>query len=376
MVFNRIALLINLCKVCHLKDINRVKEGVIIVIKKQMIPKERVMAVFNGESFDRIPVINPTSIATVESMKLTGAYFPHVHTDADKMAALAAAGHDIIGFDTVMPYFSVHQEAAALGCDIDWGNIDTMPTIVGNNPIKNPDDFKMPKDFLDRKPIKTVLEAIKLLKKKYKDKVVVVGKVMGPWTLSYHLHGVQNFLLETILEPEKVREFLKVFKQVSITFATAQFEAGIDMLTWADHATGDLISPKGYKEFLFPVHKEVISVLKKSMPKYIPIVLHTCGKTMDRMSYFAEAGFDAFHFDSRNDPRKSIEIVGDRMLLTGCVNNPQTLLNRNTDEVRREVNGIIDAGIKLVSPECAIPCRVPNRNLIEIVKTAESYKKK
>jgi len=340
-----------------------------------MTPKERVIAVFKGQSYDMTPVINPTSIATVESMEATGAYFPHVHTNADKMAALAAAGHDIIGFDSVAPYFSVQQEAAALGCNVDWGKIDSMPTI-SNNPIKDPSDFKMPADFLDRKPVKTVLEAIKLLKKKYRDKVVVVGKVMGPWTLSYHLHGVQDFLMETILEPEKVHGFLEVFKEISLTFAMAQFEAGIDMLTWADHATGDLVSAKGYAEFLLPVHKEVTKILKKAMSKYIPIVLHTCGNTMDRMSYFAEAGFDAFHFDSRNDPRKSLEIMGNKVLLTGCVNNPQTLLNGTTEDVKREVNNILDAGIKLISPECAIPCRVPNRNLLEIVKTARSYGKK
>lgn len=343
------------------------------MIKEQMTPKERVMAAFRREETDRVPVINPTSIATVESMELTGAYFPHVHTNPDKMAALAAAGHDIIGFDTVAPYFSVQQEAAALGCDIDWGKIDSMPTIR-KNPIENPDDFEMPSDFLERKPVKTVIEAIRLLKKKYGDKVAVVGKVMGPWTLSYHLHGVQNFLMETILEPEKVRGFLQAFKQISLTFAKAQFEAGADLLTWADHATGDLVSAKGYADFLLPVHKEVTKELKKFMPKPIPVILHTCGNTMDRLAYFAETGFDAFHFDSRNDIRKSLEIVGGKILLTGCVNNPQTLLNGTPEEVEQEVNTIIDAGIRLVSPECAIPCRVPNKNLVAIVNVAKKRK--
>ena len=30
---------------------------------------------------------------------------------------------------------------------------------------------------------------------------------MGPWTLAYHLYGVQPFLEDTILEPERVRRF-------------------------------------------------------------------------------------------------------------------------------------------------------------------------
>ncbi len=336
-----------------------------------MTPKERVMAVFRGEEYDRIPVINPTSLATVECMEISGARFPEVHTDTEKMAALAATGHDVIGFDTVAPYFSVQQEAAALGCEVDWGAIDSMPAIK-TNPIKEPDQFRLPEDFLDRKPIKTVLDAIKLLKKKYGDTVVVVGKVMGPWTLSYHLHGVQDFLIETLLEPEKVRGFLDVFKEVSLKFALAQFEAGVDMLTWADHATGDLISGKMYADFLLPVHRQITEILKKNMPKYIPVVLHTCGNTLDRMHYFAETGFDAFHFDSKNDPRKALEIMSDKMLLTGCVNNPKTLLNGTPEDVRQEVISIIEAGIRLISPECAIPLRVPNKNLVAIVETVKS----
>lgn len=100
----------------------------------------------------------------MESMEATGAFFPDVHTNADKMAALAAAGYEILGFDTVTPYFSIHQEAAALGCNVNWGRKDSMPNLT-NSPIKALEAFKMPKDFLDKKPVKTVLEAIKLLKK-------------------------------------------------------------------------------------------------------------------------------------------------------------------------------------------------------------------
>jgi MtaA/CmuA family methyltransferase len=343
-----------------------------MLMKEKMTPKERVISAFKGGGFDRIPVINPTSIATSDSMEATGAFFPYVHTDADKMAALAAAGHELTGFDTIAPYFSVQQEAASLGCVVDWGKLDSMPTI-SSHPIKDPGDFKMPADFLDRKPVKTLLDAIRLLKKKYGQSVAIVGKVMGPWTLSYHLHGVEDFLMETILEPEKVHEFLKVFKEISLSFAMAQFEAGIDILTWADHATGDLVSAEGYAKFLLPVHKDVVTQLKKNMPRYIPVVLHTCGNTLDRLNYFTETGFDAFHFDSRNAPEKALEIAGGKILLTGCVNNPQTLLNGTPEDVSREVKRIIGAGIKLVSPECAVPCRVPNRNLAAIVEIAKAF---
>jgi [methyl-Co(III) methanol-specific corrinoid protein]:coenzyme M methyltransferase len=154
-----------------------------------------------------------------------------------------------------MPYFSVVQEAAAFGCEIDWGTSDTLPT-QRSHAFSEPDDFKMPVDFLDRLPIKTVIDSIRLLKKKHPD-ALIIGKVMGPWTLSYHLYGMENFLMDTITERERTLGFLNAFKQVSTVFAEAQFEAGADVVTIADHATADLVSPLAYKDLLLPIHREL-----------------------------------------------------------------------------------------------------------------------
>ncbi len=235
----------------------------------EMTSRERVLAVFEGKPYDKIPVINPTSLATVESMQLTGAFFPYVHTNSDAMAALAAVGYDALGFDSVTPYFSVHQEAAALGCEIDWGKLDSFPRIL-NSPLTGPGDFVMPANFLDRKPVKTILKAIKAIRKKYGSEVAIIGKVIGPWSLAYHLHGTANLVLETILEPEKVHHFLETLAQVPIIFAHAQFEAGADILTWADHVTADLISAKAYEEFLLPI----LQKCNNNIIKAGPIILH------------------------------------------------------------------------------------------------------
>jgi len=342
----------------------------------QMKPRERVLAAFNKKPVDRLPAISPTSVATVESMEATGARFPDVHLDAEKMAALAAAGHDLLGFDNVAPYFSVQQEAAALGATMVWGGLDSMPASKAPHPFQEPDDFKMPENFLDLPPIKTVLDAIGILKKKYGDEVAVCGKVMGPWTLSYNLYGTENLLMDTLAEPEKVHAFMQVFKQVSITFALAQIEAGADMLTWADHATGDMVSAAGYEEFLFPVHKECFSELRAKWSRPVPLTLHTCGNTIDRMPLFAQIGVDAFHFDSKNDIAKALEAVNGKILLTGCVNNVEVLLKGTKEDVRKQVIDIINAGIPMISPECAVPCRVKNENLKTIVDTVIEFGKK
>jgi [methyl-Co(III) methanol-specific corrinoid protein]:coenzyme M methyltransferase len=63
-------------------------------------------------------------------------------------------------------------------------------------------------------------------------------------------------------------------------------------------------------------------------------------------------------------------------VLTGCVNNPDTLYMGNTADVFSQTQMILDSGIKLVSPECAIPLTVKNENLRAITNCAAQYKLK
>ena len=331
-----------------------------------MTGKERALSCIDGAETDRPAVINPTSIATAESCRMIGVNFKDTHLDSDKMAALAAVGHEKLGFDSVMPYFSVVQEAAALGCTIDWGDGENMPA-QKNPPFAEPEQFAMPADFLDRLPIRTVLEAIRLLKNRIGGSALIIGKVMGPWTLSYHLHGVEDTLIDTIEDEEKLHEFVGRFAEITKTFAQAQFEAGADAITLADHATADLVSPAAYSKFLLSAHKKILGFFQGQK-----IILHCCGNTLDRIALFARAGFGVYHFESKNDISRSIELAGN-MVLTGCVNNADVLLNGRREDVAAQVRDIVSKGIRLVSPECAVPLKVTNANLVHIVRSVKKY---
>ena len=82
--------------------------------------RQRVLAALGRQAVDRAPVCNPTSVATVELMDLVDAPFPESCRNPDLIARLAATGYTELGFDSVMPVFSVAQESSALGCKIRW----------------------------------------------------------------------------------------------------------------------------------------------------------------------------------------------------------------------------------------------------------------
>jgi [methyl-Co(III) methanol-specific corrinoid protein]:coenzyme M methyltransferase len=331
-------------------------------------PKRRFLSgLFGGRKEDRIAVANPTSIVSVELMEKTGVFFPDAHLDPKKMAELAAGGYEVLGFDSIMPEFSVQQEAAALGCAVDWGSPTMMPD-AKTHPVKEVPQLQIPENLLEKPSIKVVLEALELLRKNYGSHVGIIGKVMGPWTLSYHMSGVQDFLLWSLTDPDKVRGLLDRLKEVTITFARAQLQAGADVVVVADHATGDLVSPKTYQDFLLPIHQEINQRIGG------PTILHLCGNCSDRLRLFAEAGFDAYHFEWQVDAKMAVQVVNREMSLIGNVANKEVLFGGTPEDVHKQARYSIEAGVDILAPECAVPLQTPLANLKAIVDAArEGY---
>ncbi len=329
-------------------------------------PRNLVMsALYNGRKGERPPVGNPTSIVCHDLMDAAGVDFPTAHLDPQAMADLAQAGHEIVGFDTVMPEYSVHQEAAALGCTVDWGDRDAMPD-AKDAPYADFSEVVVPDNILEKPSLRVVLEALERLRKSVGDSAAVIGKVMGPWTISYHLAGTQNFLLHIGMgEKELITNMLRQVMPVTIAFARAQFQAGADAVVLADHATGNLVGPYHYEEFLLPIHQELTAAIGG------PLILHVCGDCSDRLELFAEAGVDAYHFEWQVDAREAVERVGERMSLVGNVNNPEVLLQGAPEDAYNQARYAIEAGVNIIGPECAIPLSTPMENLKAIVAAAK-----
>ena len=339
-----------------------------MTITGTMKPKERVLAALAGEPVDRPPVINPGSIMTVELMDLTEAPFPYACRDPELNARLAATGFTELGFDCTYHHYTIVQESSALGCKIQWEQKDNWPTVVMSEPIwDHPDQIAIPPGFLEHPDTLCVTRATEILKREIGNEACIIGKTMGPWSLGYHTFGVQNFLLMSIDDPDLTMRALHRLKEVSVMFGLAQIDAGADVLMFPDHATGDLVSGEYYRRFLMELHQEMAERLP------VPLILHICGYTLDRMQYLANSGMACFHFDSKNDPQRAMDLAGGRIRLVGNINNPVTLYARGTEEVRAEVNECLEAGVDLIAPECAIPLQTPLENVMEIPRAVRDW---
>ena len=330
---------------------------------RKMTSKERFFSLLNNMEADRPAVINPVSIATTESVNALGFDFSKVHLDAESTAALACYAYEELGFDSIMPYFSVVLEAAALGAEIKWGDNQTMPTIR-SRVFSEPEQMRIPGDYLDRPGVRDIIEALRIISGRHGEDALIIGKVFGPWTLCMNLYGVENTLISTIDDSKKLSEMLKALKGFTSVFIEAQLAAGAHMVTIADHTTRNLVGPETYDIFVKPLHQE----LNAEFPD--KLILHCCGFTEDRVGYFAEAGFPLYHFESSNDIETMFRLARG-MKLTGNVNNPTTLFAGTREDVVKEVKDIISHGVDIISPECAVPMKTPDSNLRAIVECAK-----
>ena len=331
-----------------------------------MKPRDIFLAKLERADAPRPAVGSATSIVTMDLMDKVGVGFPEAHLDAEKMALLAAAGATELGYDNVMPLFSVWHESAALGCEVDWSARDRMPDSRRHLCSGIKDDVTVPDDLLQRPGCAVPLKALGLLKERFGDEIAVVGKVFGPWTLGYHVFGVQEFLMATLLEPDAVKKAMRTLIEVTVRFALAQLDAGADALCLGDHATRDLCSPEAYRDFLLDVHRE----LRERIP--CPLILHICGDTSDRIAYINETGLACFHFDSKVATATARELASERLSLMGGTSNFDVVREGTPEKIAADVAEKLRCNIDIVGPECAVPLDAPYENLKRI---AEEVKK-
>ena len=156
-----------------------------------MTPRRRFLsALFRGR-VDKVPACTLSSVATVEMMDLVDAPFPEAHLDAEMMARLAATSHEVLGMDTIMPVWHSQLESDALGGDTDWAQKDNWPS-PSKFMITEPEQVKVPDDYEEQPTIKTVTDAMRIIRRRYPD-VAIVGKVYGPWSVGYQMVGIEDF---------------------------------------------------------------------------------------------------------------------------------------------------------------------------------------
>ena len=170
--------------------------------------RDRVIDLLDGKRSGDLLCFSGMGNVTTEGMKQTGVRFAESHTDAKKMATLAASTYKLFGFHCAVVPFDVAIEAEALGCSINYykdvNPEDILyPTVKGKS-VSKVSDIRIPKDISNAGRVPLVSEAISLLKDDIGAEVPIGTYILGPFTIAGQTMELNELLKMCLKKPDQV----------------------------------------------------------------------------------------------------------------------------------------------------------------------------
>ncbi|WP_406659803.1 methylcobamide:CoM methyltransferase MtbA [Methanolobus sp. ZRKC3] len=333
-------------------------------------PKERLARALRGESVDRMPAVSVTQTATVEQMEACGAFWPEANDDAEKMAALAEAGHTVIGFEAVRVPFDISAEAEFFGCGIKAGTKEQQPS-VSSHCVKDISDVEKLKGFdINQGRVATVCDAVKILAGKYGAELPIMGSMLGPFSLAQHMNG-DDWFMAIMTDEAFATALLDLATEFNLAYANKMVDNGADTMVIIDPtASAMLIGDEYYNKFVVPAHKKIVDAMHE---RDVATVIHICGDTTMSLELMESSGVDGISVDQSVDVANAKSKV-DKAVIIGNL-DPVAALWKGTPESVKDVSQkALDAGVDLLAPGCGIVSKTPNAALQAMVEMAKNHK--
>jgi [methyl-Co(III) methanol-specific corrinoid protein]:coenzyme M methyltransferase len=313
---------------------------------------------------------------TVTGLKQLGYRFPHVHSDAEKMANLAATSHELYGYECAVVPFDFCVEAEVLGCIMNaYEDVEHLlyPTIK-EKAIHSEDEFTtfpIPEDLASAGRVPVVVGAIRRLKEKIGDKVAVGTYLIAPFTLAGQLFDLDQLFKLSFKKQKLVGEMLDRLADVLIRLAEIYRNAGADYLNVREMgATTDILSPRSFKTLILPPLQKIHAALNAME---IPNILHICGATNAIVSLMNEAGADAISVEAKNDMLKTRQDIGFETLVFGNLDAYKLFVLDSVEDVEKAVVTALEQGIDAIWPGCDIWPEAKPENVKAMVEAVEKY---
>ena len=177
------------------------------------------------------------------------------------------------------------------------------------------------------------------------------------WELMRQSMGDVTMYQSLILDPGWIRDYNRVYTDFfKVHFSYILDQVGLPDGIWLyedlGYKNGLFASPRVLRELIFPYYRELVGFFHSYG---LPVVLHTCGSTVEALPLIVEAGFDALNPMERkalnNDPFAFAEDYGDELVFVGGLDarvletNDKEIIGR---EVTRYVEGMKERGARLV----------------------------
>lgn len=336
--------------------------------------RERVLKLLRKEKTDYIPIFSGMGNITVHGLEKYGWKFPEIHTDARKMANMAASTFQLFGFESVVVPFDMGVEAEALGSKVNYyaHATDILYPTISEHPAEKVEDLNLqvPSDLAKAGRIPVVIEAIRILKKEVGDKVAVGSWVLGPYTLAGQLLDLSQLAKAAFKKKDLVSKLLDQLAEVLIRIIKIYREAGADYITVREMGAGpDILSPRMFESLVLPPLKKIFDGIES------PKILHICGDTNAIVDQMILCDADAISVEKKNKVDETRKKLGPDVLIFGELDAYGVLSMGKPDDVDKAVKEAIDRGVNAIWPGCDLWPVVPKENMEALMAAARKYGK-
>jgi len=289
-----------------------------------------------------------------------------------------------LSFVSTFPVFKTIRTLANGNYVDEWGCTYSAGNEVFSFPIKGPivsrQDLKnlnLPKPDCPHR-----LGLLPAIVERVKGKLAINFHYRVAFMWSVYLMGMENFLSTMVLDPDFIHRILSKVADVNIEIIKHAIRAGADTISVHDDycsSTGPLMSPKMFREFIFPHLKRAVSVIHDAGLKCIK---HTDGNIWPIFQDMVDSGIDAInplepiaHMDIGEVKRK----YGDRLCLMGNIDCGDLLSHGTKQQVACAVRECIrvaaPGGGFILTSSNSIHSGVKPDNYSSMINAAHKYGK-
>jgi uroporphyrinogen decarboxylase len=343
------------------------------ILEYRMTPLERLAAFNSGKPYDRIP-INP--FMTDHAAHVANVKFSEYHSSGKTMAKCQIAAYEEYRNDFVGIGPGLTGIAETLGSKVTFP--DSSTPFVHDFALKEKKNINSlePPDPVKSKRFAVILEAIEILIEKIGHEVPVSASIAGPLSTASNLRGAENLMKDLYRDPEFVHRLLKLIVDATVPFMKEVIKRGGRCGLGEPVASGSLISPVQFKEFVFPYLKILSGEIKNASG--IAPQLHICGNTKKIWSLMAETGAGSLSLDDAVDISDAKNEIGNKITLVGNVSPTNSMYLGNPEIIEKNVKECLKKGHDspkgyILSLGCGLPVFTSIKNVHAFIDAGKKY---
>jgi uroporphyrinogen decarboxylase len=254
--------------------------------------------------------------------------------------------------------------------DKDIGVIDDI--ILKEPDLKN---YKLPE--LDEKRLRS---EFKTMMENGEDTFKIGSLGFSMFERAWTLRGMENLLMDMILEPNFVHELLDAITDYNLKIIDIGLEYDIDGFHFGDdwgQQKGLIMGPNYWRTFIKP---RMAKMYQRAKSKGKIISQHSCGDIYEIFPDLIEIGLDVYQTFQPEiyDMRKVKEEFGNHLTFWGGISTQKLLPFASPEEIKKVTKETIEIlgenGGYIAAPTHAVPSDVPAENMVALIEAFQTQK--